>query len=593
MVKVELIRHSLAHILAMAVLKKYPGAKLGIGPAIEKGFYYDFQFPKGKGISESDFPALEEEMRFIIKSGCVFSGAKITPAKARALFKDQPFKLELIKEFAAQKKQLIVYSAYSKTRDPKSETRSLFTDLCRGGHIKDTSEISPEAFKLTKITGAYWRGDEKKPMLTRIYGAAFETKKELDDHLAIIAEAEKRDHKKLGKELDLFVFSDLVGSGLPLFTPKGTIIRDELENFIWSLRKQRGYERVRIPHIARKELYETSGHWDKFKDELFRIQTREGHEFALKPMNCPHHAQLYNSQKRSYRELPIRYAETTAVYRDEQSGELSGLSRVRAITQDDSHIFCRMNQIEKEASDVLNIVQEFYRPFGIPLETRLSRHNPKNRSAYLGSDKKWQSAEKQLRSVIVSRVKNYEDAPGEAAFYGPKIDFIGKDALSRSWQVATIQLDFNQPERFGLVCVNEEGRDEQVVMMHVAVMGAVERFMALLIEHYGGAFPLWLSPVQVAVLPVGANHEKYAGDTAAKLRENSVRAEVRGSGETLGKRIRLAELQKIPYIAVVGDKEQLSGAVNLRVRGKGNIGQKKTVEFLTILNTEIKKTFKI
>lgn len=588
---IEKIRHSLAHLLAAAVLKKYPETKLGIGPVIENGFYYDFLF--SKPISPEDLPELEKEIRTLIKASLDFKVEKITPLKAKKLFsakggslpagrhgasggKDQPLKLDLIKEFSADKKPLTIY-----------RTGDVFTDLCEGGHVKNTSAINPEAFKLTHLAGAYWRGNEKNPMLTRIYGVAFNTKNELDAYLTTTEEAKKRDHKKLGLELDLFVFSDLVGNGLPLFTPRGAIIRKELEDFVQSLQIPLGYQRVHIPHITKKELYVTSGHWQKFREEIFRVTSREGHELALKPMNCPHHTQIYASRKRSYRELPIRYSEVTAVYRDEQSGELSGLSRIRAITQDDAHVFCRFSQIEEETFKIWDMIDKFYAPFKMPLTIRFSRHNPKQFEKYLGAPKIWKTAEEQLRKIIQKRGEKFIDGLGEAALYGPKIDFIANDSLGRQWQLATIQLDFNLPERFNLACVNEKGGDERVVMIHRAILGSVERFMAVLIEHYAGAFPTWLAPVQAIILPISEKHREYAEKVKNLLSENNIRVEIDGANETLGKRIRAAELQKIPYILITGDKEKESTTVSVRRYKKGDLGAKEIQKFIEEIKSEI------
>jgi threonyl-tRNA synthetase len=578
MENIDKIRHSLAHILATTIQKKYSNIKLGIGPAIENGFYYDFLFSKDETINEEDLPKIEKEMKNLISQSLPFSGREVDMAEAKKTFPNQQFKHELIDELTKNDEVITIY-----------KTGEEFTDLCRGGHIENTKEINPNTFCLTHIAGAYWRGDETREMLTRIYGLAFETKEELEKYITFQEEAKKRDHKKLGKELDLFTFSKLVGSGLPLFTPRGTIIRDELEEFIWSLRKKRGYSKVRIPHITKKDLYEKSGHWDKFGDELFHIKTREKYEFVMKPMNCPHHTQIYSSQKRSYRELPIRYTETTAVYRDEQTGELSGLSRVRAITQDDSHLFCRISQIIEEASTTWDLIDEFYKPFGMPLQIRLSRHDPKNFNAYLGTPEIWKNAEDQLRSLIKNRKVEYIDGIGEAAFYGPKIDFIAKDSIGREWQLATIQLDFNMPERFDLTYTNEDGKEERPVMIHIAVMGAVERFMSIIIEHYAGAFPLWLSPVQVAVLPISEAQSKYAKKVENTLKENNIRTEIFEAESTIGKRIREAEMQKIPYIAVVGDNEKKDESVSIRTRGEKKSSITSVKEFVSLVEKEARE----
>lgn len=566
-------RHSLAHVLAMAVLDMFPEAKLGIGPATDDGFYYDFQLPRT--LIPEDLPLLEKKMRHFVKQNLAFTGEAVAPKKAIEALKElaQPFKVELAEEF---------------TRDGQTITffqTGQFVDLCRGGHVDNTNQIG--AFKLTSIAGAYWRGDEKKLMLQRIYGIAFATPAELDNHIKQQEEAKKRDHRKLGQELDLFVFSDLVGAGLPLWTPKGTVLRQQLDDFVQEMRDAAGYQAVSIPHITKKELYEKSGHWQKFADELFKITTREGHEFAMKPMNCPHHTQIYASRPRSYRDLPIRYRETTAVYRDEQSGELSGLSRVRGFTQDDAHVFCRATQIEAEILIIWDIVERFYGALGLPLQVRLSRHEPDHMEAYLGTEDTWQKAEKQLKKVVEKKVgKDYVDGPGEAAMYGPKIDFMGRDALGRELQVATIQLDFNQPEGFDLHCINEAGDKERIVMIHAAIMGSIDRFLSVLIEHLAGAFPLWLSPVQVKILPIADRHIPYAEKVATKLRAANLRVEVDARPESIGKKIREAEVQKTPYMLVVGDKETAAGEVAVRAYGRGDQGSQKIAVLVKELQAE-------
>src|SRR3990167_5555532 len=444
----EHLRHSLAHLLGAAVLELYPGSKLAIGPAIDCGFYYDID-AVGK-ISDADLSRIEAEMRKILKTWDKFEGREVDADEARKFFKGNPYKEELISELENKGEKITLYTSGS------------FTDLCRGGHVASAKDINPEAFKLSHVAGAYWRGNEKNPQLTRIYGFAFTTKKELNDYLAMLEEAKKRDHKKLGIELDLFTFSELVGPGLPLWTPKGTLLRNILDDYVWSLRKKRDYQQVDIPHITKKDLYEISGHWDKFKDELFKIETREGHIFAMKPMNCPHHTQIYARKPHSYRELPQRYANTTKDYRDEQTGELSGLSRVRAFTQDDAHVFCRMNQVKEEFLKVWDIVHEFYKSFGFELKVRLSRHDPEHMEKYLGEEKKWQSAEKILNEIIKEKKVRAIDGLGEWPFLGSKLDFLLKDSLGREWQVATIQLDMNMPERFDLYCINEKGEQERI-----------------------------------------------------------------------------------------------------------------------------------
>ncbi len=571
----DAIRHSLAHLLAAAVLKEFPDAKLGIGPTIESGFYYDFLLPRS--LTPDDLKTFEKTMRSLVNKNMPFAGEPVTVAEAKKLFKNQPFKLELVKEFSEGGEKLTVY-----------RTGEVFMDLCRGGHVENTKEIPGDAFKLDKIAGAYWRGNEKNPMLQRIYGLAFGSKKELGDFLTLREEAEKRDHKKLGERLDLFTFSDLVGPGLPLWTPKGTLLRNLLDDFVWELREERGYVQVDIPHLAKKELYETSGHWEKFKDDLFKITTREGHLFVMKPMNCPHHAQIYARRQWSYRELPQRYATTTKVYRDEQSGELAGITRVLAITQDDAHVFCRQSQTKEEFVKIWDIVHEFYGVFGFPLRVRLSLHDPVHPEKYLGDAKHWKQAENMLREIAAEKTTETFEGVGEAAFYGPKLDFMAKDALGREHQVATIQLDMNMPERFDLFCVNEKGEHERIVMIHAAIMGSIERFLGVLIEHFAGAFPLWLAPTQVCVLPVSEKFSEYAREVYEKLATAGVRAELSEANESLGKRIREAELMKIPSILVVGEKEQKNGAVAVRTK-KGDEGSQNLDDFLKNIRENIER----
>ncbi|PIR69460.1 MAG: threonine--tRNA ligase [Candidatus Niyogibacteria bacterium CG10_big_fil_rev_8_21_14_0_10_46_36] len=563
---IDHIRHSLAHLLAMAVLKKFPKAKLGIGPTIEDGFYYDFELPKP--IRPEDLKTFEKDMRDFIAKELSFTGKKTTAPTAKKMLALQPFKQELIKDFVKEKKQLTLY------------TTGDFTDLCKGGHVKNTKEIDPNAFALTKIAGAYWKGDEKNPQLTRIYGVAFHTKQELDEHLTMQAEAEKRDHKKLGPQLDLFTFSELVGPGLPLWTPKGTLVRNLLDDRVWQLRKKHGYGQVDIPHITKKELYEKSGHWNKFKNELFRVITREGHEFAMKPMNCPHHIQIYARRQWSYRELPQRYANTTKVYRDEQTGELAGLSRVRAITQDDAHVFCRMDQAKEEFTKVWDIIHDFYGAFGFVLRVRLSRHDPKNPKNYLGDKKIWNTAEATLKEIIKEKKVNAEDAPGEAAFYGPKLDFLAKDSLNREWQVATIQFDMNMPEQFDLTCINEQGERERIVMIHAAIMGSIERFLAVLIEHTAGVFPFWLAPVQATILTVNDKVLPYAEKIKQKLEEKDIRVSLDARNESIGKKIREAELEKTPFSIIIGEKEKQAEKISVRAHGKKDLGEMTLSVFL-------------
>ncbi|MEW6611002.1 MAG: threonine--tRNA ligase [Patescibacteria group bacterium] len=590
------MRHSTAHLLAAAILKLYPATKFGVGPVVENGFYYDIDLPVRIGPQE--LKKIEEVMHAIAKERIIYERQDVTLHEAKTLFNalKQPYKVELLNDLEIHS-TTVAAEIYGNQLDEREHVNQEvntvsvyktgdFIDLCRGPHVATTKDLG--VFTLTTVAGAYWRGKEDNPQMQRVYGVAFPTQAELDTYLALRAEAESRDHRKLGSDLDLFVFSDLVGAGLPLFTPRGTIIRDELERFVQSLQMPYGYQRVCIPHITKKELYETSGHWQKFQNELFRITTREGHEFAMKPMNCPHHTQIYASRIRSYRELPIRYSEVTMVYRDEQSGELSGLSRVRMITQDDAHVFCRMAQVEKEVMAVWDIVDSFYKPFHMPLKVRFSRYDPKRFDRYLGTKQIWNKAEAQLRSLIEKRgARDVIDGLGEAAMYGPKIDFIAQDSLGRQWQLATIQLDFNMPERFNLTCVNEKGEDERIVMIHRAILGSFERFLAILIEHFAGAFPAWLAPVQVVILPVRTSNNRLASQFAEELKGHGIRVMVDDTNTTIGNKVRKAMTDKIPYQLVFGDKEASSSELMIRKYGVEKPYAKSKEEFIKELKEAI------
>lgn len=573
--QLQYLRHSTAHLLAAAVKQLWPGAQNAIGPAIDNGFYQDFDMGNHK-ISEDDFEKIEKKMREILKGWDTFTVKEVSVEQAKKDFADNPYKLELIEEFAKQEKKIT-------ENDPGN-----FLDLCKGGHAKNPQK-EMQHFKLLSIAGAYWRGDEKNKMLTRIYGTAFPTQKELNEHLHMLEEAKRRDHKKLGKELGLFVFSDLVGTGLPLWTPKGTMLRNLLDNYVWQLREERGYEKLTIPHITKKELYEISGHWEKFKDELFQIKTREGHTFAMKPMNCPHHTQIFASTPKSYKEMPKRYTETTMCYRDEQTGELSGLSRTRAFTQDDAHVFARKTQVKEEFNKIWDIVQTFYSSFGFDLSVRLSFHNPNNFKAYLGTPELWQQAEKDIRSMANERKAEYVEEQGEAAFYGPKVDFMARDSIGRQWQVATIQLDINMPERFDLFCINEQGEKERIVMIHAAIMGSIERFLSILIEHYAGAFPLWLAPVQVVFLPIADRHAAFAQETVKELKKHGIRAEIDTRSERLQAKIRDTTLQKVPFMGIIGDKEIETRTISARTRTGEDLGSLPISSFLKQLQEKIDK----
>jgi threonyl-tRNA synthetase len=552
--ELEHYRHSLAHLLAAAVLEMYPDAKRTIGPAIEDGFYYDFEFPEP--ISETELPKIEKRMRKILTTWKSFERIDVSADEARKEFVNNPYKTELINEFSKDGQNLTFYKSGN------------YVDLCRGGHIENPKDIDPEAFKLTKLAGAYWRGDENNAQLTRIYGVAFATKAELDAHLTMLEEAKRRDHRKLGVELDLFAFSPLVGPGLPLFTPRGTILREQLVNFVWSLMKPYGYTRVNIPHMAKSDLYKTSGHWDKFADDIFHVSSKKSDDqFVLKPMNCPHHTQIYASRVRSYRDLPLRFSEVTTVYRDENTGQLQGLSRVRSITQDDAHVFCRMDQVKQEALAIYDIITRFYKAFDMPLRIRLSVNDPEKPEAYLGGAEVWDNAVGTLKGLLAELGKEYEIGVGEAAFYGPKIDFIAKDAIGREWQLATIQLDFNLPERFELEYVDSDNLKKRPVMIHRAILGSIERFIGVMIEHYAGAFPMWLAPEQIRLATVSDDFIPYAKELRAKLDEAGFRVHLDDSPEKVGKKIRTAAIEKVPWTIVIGEKEVAGEDFQVKVFG--------------------------
>jgi threonyl-tRNA synthetase len=576
------IRHTLAHLLAAAVLKEYPHAKLTLGPAIDNGFYYDIDFGTKDAPGDEDLKSIQKNMKKMLSSWTEFSHKEVSADEARKAFEGNQFKIEMINDLEAKKETITLYTV--------GKDKTEFTDLCRGGHAEHPAkDIDPDSFKLDKIAGAYWRGDEKNPMLTRIYGLAFESREALDAHLTMLEEAKKRDHRKLGVELDLFVISDLVGPGLPLFTPKGTILREELDKFLWELNKKHGYQKVDIPHLAKPDLYKTSGHWDKYKDDGFQVHGRDKH-FMLKPMNCPHHTQIYASRGRSYRDLPLRYFETTKVYRDEQSGELMGLSRVLSITQDDGHVFCRPDQIGEESGRIVSIIKDFYTAFGMIKEgsygARLSVRDPQTPDKYLGDTKIWDMAEQRLEEIGKEHKLALTRGEGEAAFYGPKLDFMFKDAIGREWQLATIQLDFVQPERFELEYTDQNGDKIRPVMIHRAISGSIERFLSVMIEHYAGAFPLWLAPVQVRILPIADAHKEHAQNVLEALNNAGIRTELDDDAETLGKKIRRCKMDKLPYFLVIGDKEVADKTVTIESR-QGNEGAVSVDELLEKLRKEI------
>lgn len=539
----ENLRHSCAHLLAAAVIHLWPGTKNAIGPAIESGFYQDFDMGEIK-ISEEDFEKIEKEMHRIASLWKKFETQEVTPEQAKKDFSWNPYKTELIEEFAQEGKKIT-------ENNPGN-----FLDLCKGGHVENPSE-ELKYFKLLSVAGAYWRGSEKNKMLTRIYGTAFPSKEKLEKHLWQIEESKKRDHKKLGKELDLFIFSPVIGPGLPLLQPKGYLLKKAIEDFLDNLKRENGLQFVWTPHIAKSELYKQSKHWQKY-DAMMPPLKIENDEYTLKPMNCPHHFQLYLSKPRSYRDLPIRYAENATVYRFEKSGEINGLLRVRAVTQDDSHWFVPHEKLAEEIDRAISMIKKIYSTFGLnDFYARVSVRDPENHDKYLGDNTTWDTAEKELVDAIEKNKIKYEVGKGEAAFYGPKIDFMVKDSVGREWQLTTVQLDFNQPENFDLTYTGADGTKKRPAILHIAFLGAVERFMAILIEHYTGAFPLWLAPVQVALLPISEKQLEYSEQVKKALSKRGLRVELDHGNKTIGQKIREATLQKVPYMVIIGDKETL------------------------------------
>lgn len=595
------MRHSLAHIMAQAIQHLWPQAKFGVGPAIDNGFYYDIYLDNGT-ISEADLPKIEEEMRKIVADNYPFERRDVSVEEAIdwAIKGDQTFKMELLNDLKRSGTTVASELAGEKMGsvsdgDSKVETVSLYsqgdyTDLCRGGHVDSTGKVG--AFKLTKTAGAYWRGNENNPQMQRIYGVAFATQEELDEYLNRLEIAKQRDHRKLGKELDLYTTSPLVGIGLPLFTPRGTILRDIVAQYSNQLRQKFGFEKVWTPHITKKDLYETSGHWAKFGEELFLVKSQEtSDEMALKPMNCPHHTQIFASRPRSYRDMPVRYLETTTDYRDEKTGELGGLNRVRSLTQDDSHIFCRTDQIEGEINNLLSAARELYGSINMKLRVRLSYRDKSD--SYLGDLSLWDSAQNQLKSAVEKVGLDYFEQEGEAAFYGPKIDFMATDAIGREHQVATVQLDFVQPQRFGLEYAGADGNFTTPVMIHCALLGSIERFLSVFIEHTGGWFPFWAAPEQVRVLTINDTVLEYvdkittilSGITLMKpVRYNDVRFTIDSRNESLGKKIREATSMKIPVQLIVGPKDMEANEVSVRTQsGEEKISLEQLAEYIKSL----------
>ena len=570
--KINTIRHSLAHILAWAIQETYPGTKYGIGPAIENGFYYDFEFKKA--LSPEDLLKIEKKMKEIIGKNIEFKKEVVSKSKAKELFKNQPYKLELISELSAK---ITIYRSGD------------FIDLCKGPHIKSTKEIEKDSFVLTKISGAYWKGEEKNKMLTRIYGVAFETKEELNNFLKTQQEAEKRDHRIIGQKLDLFHIDENVGPGLILWHPKGALLKKIIEDYALKQYMEAGYQLVSTPHIAKLNLWETSGHTDFYKENMFppvhlkEISNEEKDDYQIKPMNCPFHIFIYKQGLKSYKNLPIRYTEFGTVYRYERSGTLHGLTRVRGFTQDDAHIFCSPKQLDCEIVSVLNFTFKILKEFGFnDFEIYLSTRPQK----YAGTLNNWKKATNSLKYALDKLKVKYVIDPGEGVFYGPKIDIKIKDSIGRLWQCTTIQVDFNLPKRFNVTYVNEKGTKQQPIMIHRALLGSLERFIGVLIEHYAGSFPLWLSPVQILIIPIGSDNRKYAFFVKEKLKENGFRTEVRDENETVSKKIREGEIQKIPYMLVIGEKEEKAKSVRVRERGKGDIGMEKLSKFVEKIKKE-------
>jgi len=560
--ELENIKHSLSHILAAAVKELYPNAKFGIGPAIENGFYYDIQVD----LKEEDLVKIEKKMKELIKKDIPFTKKDISKDEARKLFKDQPFKLELIEEIPDQTVSIC--------------TSGDFVDLCKGPHIKSTKEIDPKAFKLDKLAGAYWRGDEKNQMLTRVYGFAFENEESLNAYVEMLKEAEKRDHRKIGKELDLFSFHE-VAPGMPFFHPKGTIVYNELKKLWIDSQKEFNYEMVICPSMMDVSIWKKSGHWDHYKDDMYFTHAEgDQKQYALRPMDCPGAILIYNNSPKSYRDFPLRYAEPGLITRREKSGQLGGLFRVQQFVQDDAHIFIREDQIEEEIKNVIALVNKIYNKFGLEYKAFLSTRP----DSFMGDPKVWEKAENDLKKILneVYGENNYGIKEKDGAFYGPKIDFQLKDCLGRTWQCATIQLDFQMPLKFNCVYADSDGNEKNPVLIHRTIMGSFERFMGILIEHYAGAFPFWLSPIQIKILPVGESHREYAKELADKLKE--YRVKIDDNNETIGKKIRNAEMEKVPYILVVGDVEKGNKTVSVRQRGKIDLGEISIEEFIKKIN---------
>lgn len=594
--QIEKIRHSLAHLLATAVLKKYPKAKLGIGPIIENGFYYDFSFGKGVEFSDKDLPEIEKHMHELIKHDLKFKKQIAVFAEAKKLFKNQPYKLELIDELKKAKKPI---STYQTIRQFNNKTIQQFTDLCAGPHIKSAKEINPDAFKLTRIAGAYWRGSEKNPMLTRIYGVAFETKKKLEEYLNWQKEIGKRDHRILGEKLELFMIDEKIGKGLPLWLPKGYFIRHLLEEYIYNIEKENGYLHVLTPHLAKEDLYKTSGHLSHYKEDMYAPIDIEGEKYYLRPMNCPHHHSIFSHKIRSYKDLPLRIAEFGTVYRYERSGVLSGLIRVRGFTQNDAHIYTTPELLGKEIENILKMHSQVYKEFNITnYWYRLSlpdfsaqggsASGGKNKEKYgdIKNKKMWQAGENVLRNALKKLGLKFIEAVGEATFYGPKIDIQIKNIHGKEDTIATIQVDYYSAKKFNLHYIDCDNKEKPPIIIHRAIFGSFDRFFAFLLEQTAGNLPVWLSPIQAVVINIGLNHQKYAEEIVNELKVNGIRVEIK-SENTVGKRIRESEIQRIPYILVVGDKEIQNKTINVRHYKEGQIGEIKISGLINRIKKEI------
>jgi len=570
------LRHSTAHLLAAAVINLWPNAKPTIGPAIENGFYYDFDFGDIK-ISEADLSRIEEKMHELVQNWERFERQEKTAEEAYKQYKDNEYKKELIKELEKNNETITFYQSGD------------FIDLCRGGHVENPRQ-ELKHFKLMNIAGAYWRGDENNPMLTRIYGTAFPSQKELDEHIKKLEEARERDHRKIGRELDLFTFSDLVGKGFPLYLPKGAFIRLALNQYVEELQSSQGYQQVWTPQIAKAELFKTSGHYDKYHEDMFEVKSHYSDEnFFLKPMNCPQHTQIYASRPRSYKELPIRITDFSMLYRDEKPGELNGLARVRSFSQDDCHIFCTEDQVDAEIDQALEMIKRVMHTFDFKYRYRLSTRDPNNLDKYLGEPETWDKVEKWAEAIMTRNKIEYYEGPGEAAFYAPKMDLMATDALGREWQLSTVQIDYVMPERFNLSYTDADGKDKHPIMIHRAIIGSPERFIMILLEHFAGALPLWLSPVQVKILPITEANIPYSEEIYNSLSKQGIRVEIDNRSETLQAKIRDSQIEKIPYMVVIGNKEEDTQTISVRYRDGKNQQNINLNEFIKKLKNLIDK----